>query len=145
MKIALVLQRLLPPVWLGAVCAIAMEAYLKFQAPNVTREIGLGIGKLVFTVLNRAECALALLLLAAFFAFKNEIKARLVFAAVCLILLAQTVWILPALVERIDLITGGQKTPASSVHLIYIAFEVGKMILLAVLSVMLNWQSAAPE
>lgn len=141
MKIALLLQRILPPVWLGMICAIAMEAQLKFQAPNVTREIGLGIGKLVFTALNRIECAMAILLLITFFVFKNTKRAQAVFGALSLILLAQTVWLIPNLIKRIDLITGGQTPPDSSLHLVYIGFEIFKMILLAALSILLNGQT----
>ncbi|CAA9415473.1 MAG: hypothetical protein AVDCRST_MAG74-2594 [uncultured Pyrinomonadaceae bacterium] len=142
MKIAGLLQRILPPVWLGMVCAIAVEAQLKFQAPNVTREIGLGIGKLVFTALNRAECAFAVLLLIAFFVSAAARKAQIIFAAILLILLAQTFWLIPNLVERIDLITDGNAPPDSSAHLTYIAFEMCKMILLLALSIFVNWQGA---
>ena len=138
MKVAALLQRLLPPIWLGMICAIAMEAQLKFRAPGITRELGLGIGKIVFTALNRAECAMAILLLIAFLAFKNTRKTQIIFAAVLLILIAQTVWLIPVLIERIDLITGGQTPPDSSLHFVYIAFEVFKIVLLAILSVLLN-------
>jgi phosphate/sulfate permease len=141
MKIAGFLQRLLPPVWLGMVCAIAVEAQLKFQAPNVTREIGLGIGKLVFTALNRVECAIAILLLIAFFASGAARKTQIIFGAVFLILLAQTIWLIPTLVERIDLITAGQIPPDSFSHLIYIAFEICKIVLLLALSILVNWQN----
>ena len=136
--VAIILQKLMPPVWLGMICAIAMEAQLKFQAPSITRELGLGIGKIVFTALNRVECAFAILLLITFFVFKNARRTQIVFAAIFLILLAQTFWLLPNLIERIDLIVNGQTPPDSSLHLVYIAFEILKMILLATLSVLLN-------
>ena len=43
-------------VWLGMVLAISfLEAPLKFRAPNVTLQIGLGIGRLVFRALNTVE------------------------------------------------------------------------------------------
>ena len=58
-RLAVLLQRILPPVWCGMVLAIAVEAPLKFKAPGITRELGLGIGKLVFSALNSAELALA--------------------------------------------------------------------------------------
>ncbi|MCU4174022.1 hypothetical protein [Carboxylicivirga sp. N1Y90] len=49
--------------WAGMISAISfIEAWLKFKAPRVTREIGLGIGKLVFTALNRVELVLLLLI-----------------------------------------------------------------------------------
>ena len=47
-------------VWLGMVLAISfLEAPLKFRAPGVTLQIGLGIGRLVFGALNAVEAALA--------------------------------------------------------------------------------------
>jgi hypothetical protein len=128
------------------VAAIAMEAQLKFQAPGITRELGLGIGQIVFTALNRIECAIAILLIITFFVFKNTRKTQIIFAAISLILLTQTVWLIPNLIARIDLITSGQTLPTGSpVHFFYIAFEICKMILLLVLSVLLNWQSEGSQ
>ena len=50
-------------VWLGMVLAISfLEAPLKFRAPNVTLQIGLGIGRLVFRALNTAEVVFALVI-----------------------------------------------------------------------------------
>lgn len=138
MKTAAVLQRILPPLWCGMVCAMALEAQLKFQAPGITRELGLGIGKIVFTVLNRVECGLAILLAIALFAFAGARRAQIVFGAIAAILLAQTFWLIPLLIERIDLITSGQTPPASVTHFVYIAFEVAKILLLLTLSVVLN-------
>ena len=143
--VAALLQKILPPVWLGMICAIALEAQLKFQAPNVTREIGLGIGKLVFTALNRIECAIAILLIIAFFISESAKKTRIVFGAVLLILAAQTFWLIPNLIQRIDLITNGQTPPDSFSHLFYIAFEICKIILLITLSILLNWQSGESQ
>lgn len=140
MKIAALLQRILPPLWCGMLIAIAMEASLKFQAPGITRELGLGIGKLVFTGLNRVEIVIAILLLVTFFVSAAAKKAQMVFGVILLILLTQTFWLIPVLVERIDLIVGGQTPPASPIHFFYIAFEICKMILLLVLSILLNWQ-----
>lgn len=52
-------------VWLGMVLAISfLEAPLKFRAPNVTLQIGLGIGRLVFRALNTVEGCFALLMVA---------------------------------------------------------------------------------
>jgi hypothetical protein len=52
-------------VWLGMVLAISfLEAPLKFRAPNVTLQIGLGIGRLVFRALNTVEVGFALVILA---------------------------------------------------------------------------------
>ena len=139
MKFAALLQRILPPLWCGMVCAIAVEAQLKFHAPGITRELGLGIGKIIFTALNRVECVIAVILAIAFFVFYAAKTARVIFAVIALILLAQTFWLIPLLVERIDLITGGQIPPASPIHFVYIAFEILKIGLLLTLSVVVNW------
>lgn len=135
-----VLQKILPPLWCGMLLAIAMEAQLKFGAPGITRELGLGIGKLVFTALNRVELVIAMVLAVALFALPGAAakRAKVVFGLIAVILLAQTVWLLPLLIERIDLIVAGQAPPASPGHLIYIALEVSKITLLLVLSVLVN-------
>ncbi len=53
--------------WLGMVAAISfIEAPLKFRAPGVTLQIGLGIGRLVFRALNIAEAILAVAIVVAF-------------------------------------------------------------------------------
>lgn len=127
------------------VCAVAVEAQLKFQAPGITRELGLGIGKLVFTALNRAEIFIALLLIASFFISVSTKRAQIIFSLILLILLAQTFWLLPDLIERIDLIVSGQTPSASSLHIFYVSFEIGKILLLAALSVIVNWRSADLE
>ena len=141
MKTVIVLQRILPPLWCGMLIAIAAEAQLKFQAPGITRELGLGIGKLVFTALNRVECVIAVLLAITLFAFAATKAARIVFAAIVFILTAQTFWLIPQLIERIDLITNGQTPPDSLAHFVYIALEISKIALLLVLSVLINRQS----
>src|SRR5687768_11361559 len=141
MRFAVLLQRILPPLWCGMVCAIAVEAQLKFQAPGITRELGLGIGKLVFTALNRIECVIAIILAIAFFAFYAVKTLRVIFAAIALILLAQTFWLIPLLIERIDLITGGQTPPDSVIHFVYIGLEILKICLLLTLSVSVNWRA----
>ena len=141
MKIAPLLQKILPPAWLGMVVAVAAEAQLKFQAPGITRELGLGIGKIVFTALNRAECVIGIVLAIALFAFTATKKTRIVFGIIFIILLAQTFWLMPDLINRIDLITSGNTPPASVEHFIYITLEVCKIGLLTTLSVLANLQT----
>jgi hypothetical protein len=135
---AFVLQKILPPLWCGMVVAIAIEAQIKFKAPGITRELGLGIGKLVFTALNQIECVIAILLAIALFAFAGAMRAKILFSLIAFVLLAQTFWFMPLLVERIDLIVAGQTPPASATHIVYIALEIAKILLLLILSVVIN-------
>ena len=53
-------------IWLGMVLAISfLEAPLKFRAPGITVQLGLGIGRLVFRALNTCEAVLAAVALGA--------------------------------------------------------------------------------
>jgi len=51
-----------------------IETPLKFRAPGVTLQIGLGIGRLVFRVLNVCELALAAVVVGSF-ALKRRPRA----------------------------------------------------------------------
>lgn len=52
-------------IWAGGLLAIALEAWVKFSAPSVTREIGLDVGRHVFGAVNKPEIGLAAALLGA--------------------------------------------------------------------------------
>ena len=122
-----------PFVWFGAVGAISfMEAPLKFQAPGITIPLGLGIGRLVFYALNWIEIVLAGVLLIAMFVSKHfvgRVPATL-FGLVIVILVAQTVWLLPVLDARAVKVIGGTADPFSKLHFVYIGFEAIKLVLL---------------
>jgi hypothetical protein len=139
MKIAILAQRILPAIWLGAVCAIAVEAQLKFKAPGITRELGLGIGKLVFTALNRAEIGIAIVLGFALIFFSAGRLSRIFFGFLAIILGTQTFWLMPALIGRIDAIISGNPPPESSLHIAYVVLEIVKILLLLMLSISVNW------
>ena len=65
-------------VWLGMVVAISfLEAPLKFRAPNVTLQIGLGIGRLVFRALNSVEVVFGVVILAIILASSLPVMRRL--------------------------------------------------------------------
>lgn len=118
-------------IWCGLLLGISfMEAPLKFQAPNITLELGLGIGQLVFGVLNKMEWVLAVLIGSSFWVIKPSNRFILAYGTVIAILLVQTVILLPFLSERIVMIQSGQTPPDSPMHLCYIAGEVVKLGLL---------------
>ena len=118
-------------IWCGLLLGISfMEAPLKFQAPNITLELGLGIGQLVFGVLNKMELVLAVLIAGSLFLTKPTKGTNIAYGIVIAILLIQTFVLLPFLSERIVMIQNGQTPPASSMHLYYIVAEVVKLGLL---------------
>ena len=123
-------------IWIGLVIGISfMEAPLKFQAPGITLELGLGIGSLVFGTLNKIELVLMLVMLIAISKIYKQL-GNLIFgliATLTLILLVQTFILFPILDARIVMIQSGEEPPPSSVHLIYIVMEVIKLMTLFVL------------
>lgn len=122
--------------WLGFLCAISfMEAWLKFQAPGITLELGLGIGQLVFGALNKVELSLALLI--AFLCVKRSVTKGqfMVLFLLVLILAVQTIYLLPTLDKRANLILNGIEPEKSYLHFIYILVELIKAVALIVFGV----------
>ena len=127
-------------LWIGFVCAISfMEAWLKFRAPGVTVELGLGIGRIVFSALNKVECVLAAaILLNLFFSDVRMLStANLAYYLPLVLLMIQTSWLLPALDARAALQVQGMAVPSSGLHGYYIGMEIIKVISLAVFGITL--------
>ncbi len=119
--------------WAGFVCSISfMEAWLKFQAPGVTLPIGLSIGKLIFTALNRMEWILLVLLgVVTISRIRNLPKTFFYLSAtILLILVVQTFALLPELNQRAELIISGTTPNKSDAHLFFGIAEVLKVIIL---------------
>ena len=115
-------------VWVGFVCAISfLEAWLKFRAPGVTLPIGLGIGRLVFGALNKVEWILAIVVLIDLALQRPERRTALWITLPVLALVAQTVWILPALDSRAESIMHGGTPAPSDLHFVFVTFEVIKV------------------
>ena len=143
-----ILQIAIPFIWFGALGAISfMEAPLKFTAPNVTLALGLGIGRIVFQTLNKIEIILAILLVLSFvFECPKGGKSWLYcFGAIAVLLLLETVWLLPVLDARADEVIKGTASPNSNTHVIYIAFDAVKFVSLFVLGVILARRNLAKD
>src|SRR3954447_19560826 len=88
-------------VWLGMVFAISfIEAPLKFRAPGVTLQIGLGIGRLVFRALNACEFALAAVVVACLVISPPTTGITVAAAVAVITLLAQVLGVRPRLMRR---------------------------------------------
>lgn len=125
-------------IWLGMVLAISfLEAPLKFRAPGVTLQIGLGIGRLVFRALNTCEAVLAAVVIVGLLAGSDEVDA-IVAASVAVVMLAvQLLLVRPALTRRSDRVLAGADGPRSHAHLVYVGVEVVKVVALVVTGVLL--------
>jgi hypothetical protein len=122
---------LVPFVWSGLIIGISfLEAPLKFQAPNITLVLGLGIGNLVFSILNKVEIGLATLIFISSIIEKTNEKQLIMVCSVVIILAIQSVYLLPLLSHRVILLQQGLSPEPSRVHILYIGFEILKLILL---------------
>ncbi|WP_423790889.1 hypothetical protein [Mycobacterium ahvazicum] len=125
-------------VWLGMVLAISfLEAPLKFRAPNVTLQIGLGIGRLVFRALNTVEVAFAIIILAVVVDGPMPMRIGIAFAVAFAALAIQLVAVRPQLTRRSDQVLAGLDAPRSRAHYAYIALEVVKTVALIVAGILL--------
>lgn len=128
-------------LWIGFVCAISfMEAWLKFQAPGISLSLGLEIGRLVFNALNRVEWILAIAIFVSsvyFRTFQLSVFTLLLFLSV-VVLILQTVWLLPSLDQRAELLIAGQHVAShSNIHFWYVTLEVVKVLSLSIYGISL--------
>jgi len=119
-------------VWLGMVLAISfLEAPLKFRAPNVTTQIGLGIGRLVFRALNAVEVVFAIVILAAAMTSRPPSPVLVAYLIAWTTLAAQLGAVRPFLNRRSDKVLAGLNAPRSRGHYAYVGLEALKVIALA--------------
>lgn len=118
--------------WAGMILAISfVEAPLKFRAPGITPALGLGIGKRVFTALNRIEIVFAIIVVATAALTRRSFDWLIgMLFVVIVMLVVQTIWLLPKLVRRADAVIAGENPPKGRLHVAFIAFEAIKLILL---------------
>jgi hypothetical protein len=128
-------------VWLGMVLAISfLEAPLKFRAPGITIQLGLGIGRLVFRALNACEITLAALVVVALVIGRPSagvIAATLVAIGA---LLVQVIGVRPSLTRRSDAVLADPsqaEAGRSNAHYVYVVFEIVKVVALLVGGILL--------
>ena len=120
-------------IWLGMILGISfLETPVKFKAPSVTLEIGLDVGRQVFGVFNKVECAFALGMAILILLVRQKDRLLIPMGVVWSSLALQTFWLLPILDDRVELILQGQTPAPSSLHTIYVVLEVLKVVALAV-------------
>jgi hypothetical protein len=125
-------------VWLGMVLAISfIETPLKFRAPGVTLQIGLGIGRLVFRALNGVELLLAAAVAVAFIVEPPTVGAWVTSAVAIVALVVQVLLVRPHLTKRSDAVLAGGDGPRSRAHWVYIGFELVKVAALLIAGVLL--------
>lgn len=124
-------------VWLGMVLAISfLEAPLKFRAPGVTLQIGLGIGRVVFRALNAVEVVLATAVAVALVSAAPPRTALIAVVIAALALIAQLTVVRPLLSRRSDAVMAAgpvaAQLPRSRAHHVYVGLELIKVASLIV-------------
>ncbi|MFD4638629.1 hypothetical protein ACFWN2_15035 [Lentzea sp. NPDC058436] len=125
-------------IWLGMVLAISIEAPLKFRAPGITLPLGLGIGRLVFRALNASEIVLAAGTAVTFALVPRPLPATVLLIALAVTLAVQVTVLRPRLEARAAVIIAGETPPKSGTHLVYIALEGLKVLMLVAFAVVVS-------
>ncbi len=105
-------------VWLGLAAGISLiETPLKFRAPGITRELGLGIGRLVFKAVNIVEWVIAIVVAVTALAVTPGWGMGTAVILIVVALAVQTAVLRGPMDARAQRIVGGETLPASSMHL----------------------------
>ncbi|MBB5513174.1 hypothetical protein HD598_001861 [Neomicrococcus aestuarii] len=126
------MRLILPALWLGLIIGISLiEAPLKFQAPGITIPLGLGIGRLVFGVMNTVEFFIFAAMLFATIGRGVSTAIQGMVAALGVVQLVKVIVVRPQLNHQTDLVLSGASDGGSLWHYAYIACD-GVLILLLI-------------
>ena len=118
--------------WIGLVLGLSfLETPLKFRAPGITLALGLGIGRLVFTVLGRVEAVLVVLLTLGACSVGAPALAQAAIAGLWAVVLVQRFAVRPRLMRRTDAVLAGHDGPRSLLHVWFVGLDLVKLVLLA--------------
>lgn len=133
MSVWTVVQVAVPWLWIGMVLAISfMEAPLKFRAPGITTDLGVGIGRLVFRALNRIETAFAVAVVVALLAGELGTPTTWVSSAIAIAMLVSKYELRRRMDRRARRVLTDRK-PSPALHVLYVVAEVVTVVALATL------------
>ena len=122
-------------IWVGMVLAISfMEAPLKFQSELVDTRVGVSIGRIIFTMLNRVE-VLFLVIYTILTLVSGNFKRSYLLHVLIGIVVIQTFILLPFLDDRAIQIVAQQPVEDSILHVNYVLLEIIKVIVLLWISI----------
>lgn len=126
-------------LWLGMVIGVSFLATpIKFHASSLTLAVALDVGRVTFGLFSRVEWGLfAVVLILAGTVRRARPQAGLWTGVVLLlvVLMLQSLWLLPVMNERVARIIASQAVPRTPHHLVYIALEAAKAVILAAVSI----------
>lgn len=114
--------------WLGFFMAISfMEAPLKFTVDGISMAQGVMIGRVIFNMLNKLEWLFFIIVLTTCFFNRPTFFLAILIIAAGVILLLETIWILPLLDIHAQRIIDGQARTGNFIHYIYGFLELLKI------------------
>jgi hypothetical protein len=121
-------------VWAGAALGVAFVATpAKFLAPSLSLPVALDVGRHTFAVYDRLELAVLVGLFGLGIWSQDRRRWYAVLLLPAAIILAEALWLLPALDLRVgEILAGRSADNRSSLHAIYIAAEGLKILALLV-------------
>lgn len=129
-------------VWFGLTAGISLLATpVRFASAELARDVKFEVASIVFTALNKAELMLLILFLIVVRVSGAAMRWWAVAGLLVLIVMAQSVFLLPELNARTELVVRGLDPPHSYVHAAYSTLELTKLALLFVTGVLaLGWE-----
>jgi len=122
---------LAPALWAGLLVGVSFIATpAKFQARSLSRPAALDVGRATFAVWNNVEWFILAGLVSMIFLTHADMFPVAGIGALIVLLMIQSLMLLPLLNDRVVTIIAGGRPPPSSDHLIYIAIDAIKLLIL---------------
>jgi hypothetical protein len=123
---------LAPTLWAGLLLGVSFIATpAKFHALSLTRPAALDVGRATFAVWNNVEWFVLAVLVSMVVLTRADLFAAAAVGALVVLLMIQSLMLLPLLNDRVVTIIAGGRPPPSSDHLIYVAVDAIKLLILA--------------
>lgn len=140
-KVSTTLELVVIILWIGLLVGVSFLATpAKFLAPSLSLAVALDVGRQTFSVFNKVEWFVAAALLAVVLAGRRGPLSIVVALLAAVLVVAETLWLLPMLDFRVGQIIAGQQPAASNLHVLYIAVEIGKLAVLCIAAAATAWR-----
>jgi hypothetical protein len=122
-------------VWIGLLAGVSFLATpAKFLAPSLSLPVALDVGRQTYGIFSAVEIGAALALLAAAATSRGTWCVRSMTLIVAGLVAMQSLWLLPLLDARVEVVLQGGVLEATALHELYIAVDLAKLVLLALVA-----------
>lgn len=128
--------RFIAYVWFGLVLGVSLLATpIKFRAKSLTRPVALDVGRTTFHAFGKLEWVLSVALVVITFQVRDSLEPVdwFLIALVLVIVVGQTLWLIPRLDVRVAAVIAGEEVPRSRLHSLYAGAEFVKALALLLL------------